>query len=630
MNFLEFVSKKFPYSSIREPQKKMMLSIYNSIINRKHLIVEAPTGVGKTLAYLLPAIYFAEQGKRILILTETIDQQKRIFDELNRLNHNLKVSYLMGIRNYTCKTLNRKANRIFCKINYRCRYRPNKKPICFCGMRKIKVGSLYYCPLCVCEYKKCKLESLVSNIVVMNNTMFFYSKEDCGDFDIIIVDEAHKLEDSIRRALTIEINPDTLIERLKYMAFHYSPSVLRKRMTHDNVFDLLKNYLDGVDIDLYRRALIYDDGELDSFYNLTKSILSSILNAYYKLIKLKEKILEFEENEEIKEEIKFDLDFKDICLVELNFINKVKSSDLLFNEFFENISKLRLSDNYVLYRSGNSLIYEPVFVNNYLKTLYGNAVVIHCSATIGSFKSHAHRTGLEDANFLRLESPFPMERREIIALKDGANMKYEVKDREKANEIILKMLEAINDNTLILFKSFEDLENFYNYLKLRIDKLNLRNKKIHVYERGMGGEEAKELQERFKKEGGILLATGRFSEGVDFPGETLVGVIIDSLPFPVPTPLLKKEREILMKRVGSWEAFLLTSFDRMAKTLVQMIGRLIRTEKDYGVVVIQDKRFYEWVGDTLRRRGYIRDYKVMSVGEAINYIPRFIKKYKNT
>ena len=83
--FREFVREKFPYPKIRPQQIKMMEKIFDCITKRKNLVVEAPTGVGKTLSYLIPALYFAEKGKRVMILTETIDQQERILDDLNSL-----------------------------------------------------------------------------------------------------------------------------------------------------------------------------------------------------------------------------------------------------------------------------------------------------------------------------------------------------------------------------------------------------------------------------------------------------------------------------------------------------------------------------------------------------------------
>ena len=124
--FREYYKNKFPYYNIRAQQIKMMETIFNSVNNKKNLVVEAPTGVGKTLSYLIPSLYFAEKGKRVMVLTETIDQQERIFEDLNSLKHNLKVSFMMGKGNFFCKSKGDKANRLYCQLNKKCPHRPNK------------------------------------------------------------------------------------------------------------------------------------------------------------------------------------------------------------------------------------------------------------------------------------------------------------------------------------------------------------------------------------------------------------------------------------------------------------------------------------------------------------------------
>jgi ATP-dependent DNA helicase DinG len=67
----------------------------------------------------------------------------------------------------------------------------------------------------------------------------------------------------------------------------------------------------------------------------------------------------------------------------------------------------------------------------------------------------------------------------------------------------------------------------------------------------------------------------------------------------------------------------------MSRTIVQMIGRLIRTEDDYGVVVVQDRRFNDWVAEEMKKRGYLKDnYESMTTNKAVEYIPKFLESFK--
>jgi len=654
--FREFVREKFPYPKIRPQQIKMMEKIFDCITKRKNLVVEAPTGVGKTLSYLIPALYFAEKGKRVMILTETIDQQERILDDLNSLKHNLKVSFMMGKGNFFCKSKNGKANRLYCQLNKKCKYRPNKKPICYCGTKKIALeldgGVKYYCPFCTCDYQRAKIESIFADIVVMNNSIYYYAKEDIDkkrETDIIICDEAHKLEGSIRNAATISINPDVALNRLKFMVYHYAPYRLIRhleRADEGKFWEVVEDYVERhADIKECKNSLIFDNtlGKITSWrYKEDVAILGTLLDGYYQIKKIKERIDALEENIELdRGDLKFKVDNNALIPLELQFVNEKRISEMHLMEFLDNLENLKsINENFVVYKNNSSILCEPIVVSSYLRRLYGDAAVIHCSATLGNLKIHALKTGVRNAEILMLTSPFPKDRRKIIALKDGEDMKWEENSskRKKANENLLRIIEACNGNTLVLFKSFEDLSSAYEYLLNNIDQININNKNIYCYGKNMDGKEAKKLKERFEENGGILLATGRFAEGVDIPGEALTSVIIDSLPFPVPTPLIKKEQKMIeeqFKKRGvkdaRWKGFLMTSFHIMARTVIQMIGRLIRTETDYGVVVIQDRRFGNWVGRVMKERGYLKDnYELMTLNEAISFIPKFMGKYRKS
>ncbi|MBW9223459.1 ATP-dependent DNA helicase [Methanothermococcus sp. SCGC AD-155-E23] len=665
-DFRAFYRLKFPYERIRPQQIKMMEKIFHSIKNRRNLIVEAPTGVGKTLSYLLPAIYFAEKGKRVIILTETIDQQERILEELNALRPNLKISFIMGKNNFICKAKGSKADGLFCKLNRRCFHRPNRRRRCICGTEKkaVKIGEdiKYFCPFCICDYQRSKIECLEGDILVMNYSIFYHLKEEIDvnrKTEVIICDEAHKLERSIRNSATIEINPEVALRRLRAMAYHFAPAPVKKylarlrerypKLDENNLeryekefWDIVHNYLSRrVDIEGCKDALLYYGDMILEIPEGKRIILGTLLDGYYQIRDIRDRILSFEENKELgREELRFKVDNEALIYLEYHYVSQKKLPDMSLTEFLDRVKNLEvIDDNFVIYRSGKSLLCVPVLVSSYLKRLYDDGTVIHCSATIGNLKIHGLKTGVESFDPLILDSPFPKDRRKIISLIDGVNMKYggdwDLK-RERANENIFKILRSAEANTLVLFRSFEDLASAYNYLRDRASELK---KKIFCYHPDMDGREANLLKERFKREGGVLLATGRFAEGVDIPGEALTMVIIDSLPFPVPTPLLNREQRLLKERLlrkgvdprsAHWKSFLMTSFHIMASTVIQMIGRLIRTERDYGVVVIQDRRFYQWVGEEMRKRGYLKDdYTPMSLRRALEYIPRFLSRFRN-
>lgn len=682
--FKEFCKNKFPYHNIRPQQIKMMDGIFNSISQEKNLIIEAPTGVGKTLSYLIPAMYFAERkNKRIIILTETIDQQERIFEELSSLKHNLKVSFIIGKNNFFCKSKGSKADGLFCKLNKKCQYRPNKKSKCICGTKKeiIKVGEniRYYCPFCVCDYQKSKIKCLDADIVVMNNSIFYHIKEEIDvnrKTQIIICDEAHKLEGSIRNSTTIVMNPDVALNRLRTMAYYYAPKTIKKYLIrlsdkynlnnkhefdneHKNepieksmdrdmdhyqreFWDIIYNYVSKyANIEDCKNALVHDGDKITS-WDLKEevAILGTLLEGYYQIYNIKKEIMSFKENEELNiKDLNFKIEGKALISLEFQFIFNKKLWNMPLMEFLDNIYSLKtISNNFVIYRKENSLLCEPVLISSYLKKLYNGATVIHCSATLGNLKVHGLKTGMGTFNTLVLDSPFPKDRKKIIALSDGENMKHDNNKklkRKRANENIYQLLKSAKCNSLVLFKSFEDLNSAYNYLKDRGKELN---KRIFCYEQDMDGKEAKKLKELFEKEGGILLATGRFAEGVDIPGEALTMVIIDSLPFPVPTPLLNREQKLIEEgfikkgidpKTAHWNAFLMTSFHIMSRTVIQMIGRLIRTEEDYGIVVIQDRRFYEWVGPEMKKRGYLKDnYESMELKNTVEYVSEFLNRFK--
>src|SRR5690606_18552118 len=129
----------------------------------------------------------------------------------------------------------------------------------------------------------------------------------------------------------------------------------------------------------------------------------------------------------------------------------------------------------------------------------------------------------------------------------------------------------------------------------------LRADGIEVLAPRRAADDPNALLERFAEGGAVLLGARRFWQGLDLPGEQLQAVVIEKLPFEVPTEL-RRRRELRLKRAGI-DAFERYTLGRMLLNLKQMIGRLIRSEDDRGVVVLvegrTDRRYFARLDEAL-------------------------------
>jgi ATP-dependent DNA helicase DinG len=129
----------------------------------------------------------------------------------------------------------------------------------------------------------------------------------------------------------------------------------------------------------------------------------------------------------------------------------------------------------------------------------------------------------------------------------------------------------------------------------------LRNDGIDVIAPRRAADDPSALVTRFVNGAGVLLGARRFWQGIDIPGEALQAVVIEKLPFEVPTELRKRREQRLAEHgVSSFERL---SLGRMLLNLKQMVGRLIRSEEDRGIVVIvegrADKRYFRRLSEAL-------------------------------
>jgi ATP-dependent DNA helicase DinG len=181
---------------------------------------------------------------------------------------------------------------------------------------------------------------------------------------------------------------------------------------------------------------------------------------------------------------------------------------------------------------------------------------------------------------VRMSVPSPFNYRDhmrVVALRGGADLVRETAD-------VLELLaRQLGGRTLGLFTSLRRMDEVADELAGR-----LRSDGIEVIAPRRAGDDPSALVTRFANGGGVLLGARRFWQGIDIPGDALQAVVIEKLPFEVPTELRKRREARLAEHgVSSFERL---SLGRMLLNLKQMVGRLIRTEDDRGVVVIVEGR----------------------------------------
>ncbi|MCX5738168.1 MAG: exonuclease domain-containing protein [Proteobacteria bacterium] len=199
--------------------------------------------------------------------------------------------------------------------------------------------------------------------------------------------------------------------------------------------------------------------------------------------------------------------------------------------------------------------------------------------------------GATEVETLSVPSPFPYEKHmRVAALSGGADLVRETVD------VLEVLARHLGGRTLGLFTSLRRMNDVAALLAER-----LRDDGIEVLAPRRASDDPSALVERFRQGGAVLLGARKFWQGLDLPGEQLQAVVIEKLPFEVPTEL-RRRRELRLKREGI-DAFERFALGKMLLNLKQMVGRLIRSEEDRGIVVLvesrPEKRYFRRLGDAL-------------------------------
>ena len=241
---------------------------------------------------------------------------------------------------------------------------------------------------------------------------------------------------------------------------------------------------------------------------------------------------------------------------------------------------------------GAALCCKPVKVAGILRSAIWDAVAIRAvvatSATLAADNGQnaldyfACEAGAEKAEQLVVESPFRFEQQALLVIPDGLPDPKDRQFNENVAQVIADVVEAAQGRTLVLCTSYRTLTSAADLLEARFGR------RFTILRQGQAPR--MQLVERFKKDvNSVLVGTKSFWEGVDVPGEALSCTVIDKIPFDPPDdPINDAMNKILGQR-----AFKEYALPRASIALRQGFGRLIRSATDKGVVVICDRRLLD-------------------------------------
>lgn len=589
----------FPAYEVRDAQIEMAGAVARAIREGGTLFVEAATGIGKTLAYLLPALM---SGRRVVVSTATKTLQEQIVKKDLPLLEKLfgtSLSYVMlkGRQNYLCRRRLSRFTRqpLFAFAEETSLYEPflswsqqtktgDREELKGFPERlgfweevnsrsELCVGSR--CPFFkTCFLTRLRREAVRADLLIVNHHLFFSDlalrerapAEVLPDYDGVIFDEAHRVEPVATLFFGWQLGLGQVEEIVRDL----------RRWGGGGKAELAET-LDRLERQASRFFASFQ-GEEERFRIQTAELPGDVRTEGRLIVEtLNHLALELRGGADEDAASEVEALKRRLAGLKDGLVSFLETQDPNLIAWGERRKK------------GVTLHVSPIEVEDLLRAALFSQVrfSVFTSATLsagGNFDFIRERLGAgSETETLALASPFDYENRVRIFIPKAFPIPGTQDYEARLPGLIRDLLILNGGRALVLFTSYRQMRRVFEIIRKRLS-----------FPLFIQGQQPKsELLETFREDAeSVLFATASFWEGVDIPGDALTAVIIDKLPFFVPDDPLESARMEAMKKRGE-NPFVRYQLPRAVIALKQGLGRLMRHKEDRGILAICDSRIYK-------------------------------------